>query len=62
MAAAAPAAVNPLRALSPRCEVRVAAESERADMSKLRMRMSKEEIDIINNGGNDVSDWRKIKM
>jgi len=26
------------------------------------MSLSKEEIDIINNGGNDVSDWRKIKM
>jgi hypothetical protein len=39
------------------CELRVA---ETAPIR--RMSLSKEEIDIINNGGNDVSDWRKIKM
>jgi len=27
-----------------------------------RLPLSKEEIDAINNGGEDVRDWRKIKL
>jgi hypothetical protein len=40
------------------CEVRQASEAPIH-----RMKLSKEEIDIINNGGvESVGDWRKIKM
>jgi hypothetical protein len=27
-----------------------------------RSKVSKEEIEVINNGGNEVADWRKIKV
>jgi hypothetical protein len=27
-----------------------------------RLRMSPEEMEVINNGGNEVKDWRKIRL
>jgi hypothetical protein len=27
-----------------------------------RLALSKEEIEVINNGGEEVKDWRKIKL
>jgi hypothetical protein len=48
---------NKLKALSPNVEV-VYSEDYRVD----RLPISKEEHDIINQGGNDVTDWRKIRL
>ncbi len=46
-----------MKPLSPKCEVEV---SERAPFDRLKL--SKEEIEIINNGAGEVRDWRKIKL
>jgi hypothetical protein len=43
--------------LSPQCELRVTSEAPIK-----RLKLTKEEIEVINNGGADVGDWRKIKM
>ena len=50
---------NPFKALSPNCVVQV---SQSVPAFGGRAKLSKEEIDAINNGGVDVNDWRKIKM
>lgn len=46
-----------MRALSPKVEV---VFSEQAPYRRLPM--SKEEIEAINQGGNEVGDWTKIKL
>ena len=51
-----------LKALSPMCEVRTGGDADVKRFSRLSL--SKEEIDVINNGGYEekqVGDWRKIK-
>ena len=61
-APAAPQSTGPAKALSPQCEVRVDTDASR--YSGLRLKLSKEEMDVINNGGQElaqVGDWRKIK-
>ena len=60
---AVPASGNPLKALSPNCAVRVAGEGEIAGW--MRLRLSKEEIEVINNGGYEtpvIGDWKKVKL
>ena len=39
---------NPFKALSPMCELR---QGNSVDFSSMRLKLSKEEIDVINNGG-----------
>ena len=54
---------NPLKALSPNCTIKAVNDQESGAYAKLRLKLSKEEIDVINNGGYEsVGDWRKIKM
>ena len=52
-------AANPFKALSPNCVVQV---SSTVPAFGQRAKITKEEIDAINNGGNEVSDWRKCKI
>lgn len=52
----------PIKAMSPNCQVKVAGDEDRARFTSLRMKMSKEEMEVINTGGENVSDWRKIKI
>jgi hypothetical protein len=50
-----------LKPLSPQCEVKQGNFSS----SAYRQKISKEEIEVINNGGFDektIGDWRKIKV
>jgi len=61
-AAAVPQSSGPAKALSPQCEVRVDTDATR--YTGLRLKLSKEEMDVINNGGLElaqVGDWRKVK-
>ena len=48
---------QPLRALSPNVAV---VQSEQVPFRRLTM--TKEEMEAINQGGNEVSDWTKIKL
>ena len=44
---------NPFKALSPFCDIK--ADSDSSKFAKLRLKMSKEEIDAINNGGYEIA-------